>query len=287
MKPFEQITIIGLGLLGGSLARVCKKKGLVGKIVGYGRNAEKLKKAQELEIIDSFETDLKAAVAKADLVVLCTPVSTIAPLAREMAPFLKTGCLVTDVGSVKKSLVGEVQSQMPESVHFVGSHPIAGGEQSGFEASTTELLPQEKCIVTPTQKTNPAALERVKELWGNIGMQVIIMDVEEHDDIFGAVSHLPHIIAYVLMNTIGNLSTKNHDDVTSFSGGGLKDITRIASSNPVMWRDICLANKKPVLNLIDKFQGALQQVRNNIEKEDGKLLEQTFETANKYRLNLT
>ncbi|GJL78514.1 MAG: prephenate dehydrogenase [Nitrospinaceae bacterium] len=287
MKPFGQITIIGLGLLGGSLARVCKKKGLVETVVGFGRYPEKLEKAKELGIIDAFETDLQTAVKNADLVVLCTPVNMLAPLAGELSPFLKPGCLVTDVGSVKKSVVGEIQSIMPDSAYFVGSHPIAGGEKSGFEASTPDLFEQQKCIVTPTPKTNASALEQVKELWEQVGMQVVSMDVEEHDFIFGAVSHLPHIIAYVLMNTIGDISTKNHDEVISFSGGGLKDITRIASSNPVMWRDICLSNKKPVLKLIDKFQGTLQQVRNTIEKEDSQMLEQTFEMANKYRLNLT
>lgn len=287
MKLFGQITIIGVGLLGGSLARACKKRGLAEKVVGFGRSRAKLEKAQALGIIDAYETDLQAAVAEADCVVLCPPVNSITPLVREMVPSLRPGCLVTDVGSVKKFLVGEIQALMPEGVFFVGAHPIAGGEKSGFEASTAELFQDEKCIVTPTPKTNPPALEKIKELWEQTGMRVIIMDVEEHDDIFGAVSHLPHVIAYVLMNTIGEISTKNHEDITSFSGKGLKDITRIASSDPVMWRDICLSNKKPVLNLIDKFQGTLQQVRNLIENEDSQLLEQTFETAKKYRLNLT
>ena len=287
MKPFQQITIVGVGLLGGSLARVCKNKHLVENVVGFGRNPEKLKKAQDLGIIDSGTTDLETAVKNSDLVVLCTPVSKLGPLAREMAPFLEPGCIVTDVGSVKKSVVGDIQSPLPDSVHFVGSHPIAGGEKSGFEASTVDLFEQQKCIVTPTSKTNASALARVKELWEQTGMQVISLDVEEHDTIFGAVSHLPHVIAYTLMNTIGGISTNNHEEVISFSGGGLRDITRIASSDPVMWRDICLANKKPVLSLIDKFQTALQQVRNTIEKEDNQLLEQTFETANKYRLNLS
>jgi len=287
MSLFRQITVIGLGLLGGSLARACKKHGLAGKVVGFGRNQAKLEKAQALKIIDSYETDLQAAVANADLVVLCPPVSAMTPLVREMVPSLQPGCLVTDVGSVKKPLVGEIQALMPDSVYFVGSHPIAGGEKSGFEASRPDLFQQEKCIVTPTPKTNPLVLEKIKELWEQVGMQVITMDVEEHDHIFGAVSHLPHVIAYVLMNTIGGISTKNHEEITSFSGKGLKDTTRIASSDPVLWRDICLSNKKPVLNLIDKFQGTLQQVRNLIENEDSQLLEQTFTTAKKYRMNLT
>lgn len=287
MRLFGQITIIGVGLLGGSLAQACKKRRLADKVVGFGRNPAKLEKARALQIIDSYETDLQAAVATADLVVLCPPVSTMAPLAREMAPALRPGCLVTDVGSVKKPLVGEIQALMPDSVYFVGSHPIAGGEKSGFEASTPDLFQDEKCIVTPTPKTNPSALEKIRELWGYAGMRVITMDVEEHDHIFGAVSHLPHVVVSVLMNTIGGISTKNHEEIISFSGNGLKDTTRIASSDPVMWRDICLSNKKQVLNLIDKFQGTLQQVRNLIENEDSQLLEQTFETAKKYRMNLT
>ena len=287
MSLFRQITVIGLGLLGGSLAQACRKRGLADKVVGFGRNQAKLEKAQALQIIDSYETDLKAAVAKADLVVLCSPVSAMTPLVREMVTFLQPGSLVTDVGSVKKPLVGEIQALMPDSVYFVGSHPIAGGEKSGFEASTPDLFQNEKCIVTPTPKTNPLALAKIKELWEQMGMQVITMDVEEHDHIFGAVSHLPHVIAYVLMNTIGGISTKNHDEIASFSGKGLKDTTRIASSDPAMWRDICLSNKKQVLNLIDKFQETLQQVRNLIENEDSQLLEQTFETAKKYRMNLT
>ncbi len=287
MSLFGQITIVGVGLLGGSLAQISRQRGLADKVVGYGRNRAKLEKARTLDIIDSYEDDLQAAVAQADLVVLCSPVSVMTPLVREMVSFLRPGCLVTDVGSVKKPLVGEIQALMPDGAYFVGSHPIAGGEKSGFEASRADLFQNEKCIVTPTPKTNPSALKKVRELWEQVGMEVFIMDVEEHDLIFGAVSHLPHVIAYVLMNTIGGISTKNHEDVTSFAGNGLKDITRIASSDPGMWRDICLSNKKPVLNLIDNFQGTLQQVRNLIANEDSRLLEQAFETAKKYRLNLT
>ncbi|VAX26380.1 Cyclohexadienyl dehydrogenase [hydrothermal vent metagenome] len=287
MSLFRQITIVGVGLLGGSLAKVAKCRSLADKVVGFGRSQAKLEKAKSLNIIDEYETDLQAAVADADVVVLCSPVSVMTSLVREMVSFLKPGCLVTDVGSVKKPLVGEIQALMPDGTYFVGSHPIAGGEKTGFEASRPDLFQDEKCIVTPTQKTNLDALKKITELWEQVGMQVITMDVEEHDLIFGAVSHLPHVIAYVLMNTIGGISTKNHDEITAFSGKGLKDITRIASSDPVMWRDICLANKKPVLNLIDKFQGTLQQVRNLIENDDSQLLEQTFETAKKYRLNLS
>jgi len=286
MSPFRQITIVGVGLLGGSLAKICKQRGLADKIVGFGRSAAKLEQAKRLGIIDTGLTDLRASVAEADLVVLCSPVGMIVPLAREMAAHLQPGCIVTDVGSVKKSLVAAIEPLLPGSIHFVGSHPIAGGEKSGFETATADLFQGAKCIVTPTPKTDAAALAKIKELWEQTGMEVVELDVEEHDFIFGAVSHLPHVIAFVLMNTVGGIATKNYAEITSFSGGGLKDITRIASSNPVMWRDIFLSNKVPMLDLIDKFEKSLREVRSMIEKEDGGSLERTLETANKHRLNL-
>ncbi len=287
MSLFGQVTIIGVGLLGGSLAKICKQQKLAGKVVGFGRSAERLEQAKQLGLLDRGETDLKAAVENADLVVLCSPVATIVPLVRDLLPFLKPGCLITDVGSVKQSLVTKIESFLPDTIHFVGSHPIAGGEKSGFEAASADLFQGAKCIVTPTSKTDASALAKIKELWQKTGMEVIDMDMEEHDFIFGAVSHLPHVIAFTLMNTIGELSSRNYDDITSFSGGGLKDITRIASSNPVMWRDIFVSNKAPMLELIDTFSATLHKVRSLIEQEDGKTLEQTCETANKYRLNLT
>ncbi|NIQ03622.1 MAG: prephenate dehydrogenase/arogenate dehydrogenase family protein, partial [Nitrospinaceae bacterium] len=234
-----------------------------------------------------YALDVREAVRDADAIVVCVPVQAIVPLVREMLPAVSSGCLITDVGSVKKPLVREIESCLPPSVRFVGSHPIAGGEQSGVEASDPDLFQGAQCIVTPTAATDAQALQRIVHLWTEVGMEVVEMDADEHDRVFGAVSHLPHVIAFALMNTIGAVKTKNYPDVSTFSGGGLKDITRIASSHPVMWRDICLTNKEPILHLIDQFQETLNRIRTGIDRDDAAGLEKEFETANRYRLNLT
>ncbi|MDP7149065.1 MAG: prephenate dehydrogenase/arogenate dehydrogenase family protein [Nitrospinaceae bacterium] len=287
MNSFDRVTIIGVGLLGGSLAKVLRKLGLAKSLVGYGRNKANLEEAKSLGIIDEVALDMQSAVQDADLMVLCSPVRAIGQLVREMAPHIKPGCLVTDVGSVKESLVQEVEALIPDGVFFVGAHPIAGGEKSGFRVSTDTLYKGARCIVTPTDKTDASALKRIVELWDTVGMRVSIMDAKEHDFIFGAVSHLPHVLIYALMNTIGSLQSDNHDEITSFSGGGLKDITRIAGGDPVMWRDICLSNKESVLHCLDRFQETLDHLRSGIEQGNGELLTREFETANKHRLNLT
>ena len=286
MKLFGKMTIIGVGLLGASLAKACKERGLVGEITGYGRNRENLEKAQALKIIDHCPTSLAEAVKDADLIVLCIPVTTIVPLIQSMVTEIRPGALITDVGSVKDPVVKEAEKVVPEGMFFVGSHPIAGGENSGLEASTANLYQGAKCIVTPTEKTDKKALEKINALWQAVGMQIINLSTEEHDFVFGAVSHLPHIIVYALMNTLGALRTQDDRAVTGFSGAGLKDITRIASSDPVMWRDICLSNRNHSLDLIDRFQNKLDEIRSTIEKGDGQALKEEFMAANKYRLNV-
>ena len=286
MKLFGKMTIIGVGLLGASLAKACKERDLVEKVVGYGRNRENLEKARALKIIDHCPADLAEAVKDADLIVLCTPVTTIIPLIQNMIARIRPGALITDVGSVKEPIVKEAEKLVPKGVFFVGSHPIAGGENSGLEASTANLYQGAKCIVTPTDKTNNSALEKISALWQAVGMQIINLSAEEHDFVFGAVSHLPHIVVYALMNTLGSLRTQDNREVTAFSGAGLKDITRIASSDPVMWRDICLSNRNHSLDLIDRFQNKLDEIRSTIEKGDGQALKEEFIAANKYRLNV-
>ena len=286
MKLFGKMTIIGVGLLGASLAKACKERDLVEEVVGYGRNRENLEKARALKIIDHCPADLAEAVKDADLIVLCTPVTTIIPLIQNMIASIRPGALITDVGSVKEPIVKEAEKLVPKGVFFVGSHPIAGGENSGLEASTANLYQGAKCIVTPTDKTNNSALEKISALWQAVGMQIINLSAEEHDFVFGAVSHLPHIVVYALMNTLGALRTQDDREVTAFSGAGLKDITRIASSDPVMWRDICLSNRNHSLDLIDRFQNKLDEIRSTIEKGDGEALKEEFMAANKYRLNV-
>ncbi|MFL2915938.1 MAG: prephenate dehydrogenase [Nitrospinia bacterium] len=286
MKLFQKVTVIGVGLLGASFAKACKGRGLVDQITGYGRNSENLRKAKDLKIIDHYSGDLSEAVSDADLVLLCTPVSTIVPLIQSLVSQLAPGTIITDVGSVKESVVHRADKLIPEDIFFVGSHPIAGGENSGLESSTASLYQGAKCIVTPTEKTDKTALKKIYALWHALGMNVISLSAEEHDFIFGAVSHLPHIVAYALMNTLGDLKTPSNLEVTKFSGAGLRDITRIASSDPVMWRDICLSNRKHSLNLINRFQNKLEEIRNTIERGDGQELEKEFMAANKYRLNV-
>ena len=286
MNPFDHVSIVGVGLLGGSLAKVMRKLGLAKSLVGYGRSKANLEEAKNLGIIDHVASNIQSAVKDADLIVLCSPVQAMSQLVIKMTPHIKPGCLVTDVGSVKEPLVREVEALIPKDVFFVGSHPIAGSEKSGFRVSSDTLFKGTRCIVTPTDKTAPFALKRVIELWKNVGMQVSTMDVKEHDFIFGAVSHLPHVLIFALMNTLGSLKSDNHDEITSFSGAGLKDITRIAGSEPMMWRDICISNKDSILHCLDRFQKTLNHLRSGIEQENGALLTQEFESANKHRLNL-
>ncbi len=283
MKPFKQMTILGVGLIGASLAQSCRQRQLVKTIVGFGRNAANLKKAQAMNVIDSGSTDLKTAVTGSDLIVLCTPVGVLADRVREMLPFLQPGCIITDAGSVKGPLVEEIDALMPDSIDYVGAHPIAGGEQSGLEAASVDLLTGAKCIITPTANTRAEALQRVTEFWTGVGMQTLTMDSHEHDTIFGALSHLPHVVAYALMNTVAGVKTDNHGEILSMSGGGLKDITRIASSDPVMWRDICLKNKRPVVTLINQFQETLTNIKTLIEQDQGDALQETFANANVHR----
>ena len=283
MKPFKQITILGIGLIGASLAHSCRQRKLADKIVGFGRSAANLKKAQEKNVIDAGSTDLKTAVEGSDLIILCTPVGVLVERVREMLPFLQNGCIITDAGSVKGPLVEEIDSLMPNTVHYVGAHPIAGGEQSGLEAARADLLTGAKCIITPTTNTQAEALQRVTEFWSAVGMQTLTMDAHEHDTVFGALSHLPHVVAYALMNTVANVKTASHGDILSMSGGGLKDITRIASSDPVMWRDICLKNKLPVVTLINQFQSALENIKTLIEQDQAEALQETFADANLHR----
>ncbi len=286
MMLFRKLTVIGVGLLGASLAKACKERGLVEEINGFGRSRENLEKARSLNIIDHCPADLADAVNDADLIVLCTPVSTIVPLIENIIPHVKPGVLITDVGSVKGPIVLGTDKIVSDGVFFVGSHPIAGGENSGLEASTADLYQGAKCIVTPTAQTDETALNKISELWQAVGMNVMKLSIEEHDYVFGAVSHLPHVVAYALMNTLGGLKTPDNRDVTAFSGAGLKDITRIASSDPVMWRDICISNREHTLDLIDRFQATLGEMRDTIEKADGEELKKEFTAANQYRLKV-
>jgi len=279
---FEKIAILGVGLIGGSLAMVCKQKGLAKQIVGYGRRPENLKKAVKLGVIDRFFQDLRETVQGADLIVLATPVGQFEALAREMASALSKEAIVTDVGSVKGSLVTRLERLLPNGNRFVGAHPIAGKEKAGVEAASATLFVGAQCILTPTERTNPSALESVKALWEATGSKLVLMDPVQHDQILAAVSHLPHLVAYALVNTV--LETKiQGQEVVSFSAGGFRDFTRIAASSSEMWRDICLLNRDPILGMIEAYEKAITRLKQLIRQGDGKGLEAEFERAKKAR----
>ncbi|MBI4382966.1 MAG: prephenate dehydrogenase/arogenate dehydrogenase family protein [Nitrospinae bacterium] len=315
MILFDRIAIVGVGLLGGSLALACKDRGLARHIVGYGRSRENLETAVRRNVIDAYAGDLNEAVKDADLIVLCAPVGSFKTLTRMMLPSVKPGAILTDVGSVKSSVTRDLEPLLPGSVHFVPGHPIAGSDKSGVASADKDLFVGAKCVLTPSVPLDPmgsepvadkhgrgqsksgqfaparspsanadrTALGRVAALWEGVGMQVIYMDPEEHDYIFGAVSHLPHVVAFALVNAVAGLSSQKHGPVTGFCGNGFKDVTRIASSDPAMWRDICLANKGPLLEFIDRFQETLGQIKTSIETGEGDRLERSFAMANKHR----
>lgn len=286
-KPlhFKNVAIIGVGLIGGSFAMVLRKDGLASEFVGIGRGLPNLETAKKRGIIDSFTQTIGEGVKDADLVVVAVPVLKIAETIRQAAPHLKKGCIVTDVGSVKGDVIKEVEPLIPEGVHFVPGHPIAGTEHSGAEAAFAELYIGRKCILTPTPKTDSAALDKVRRAWEATGAKVVVMDAASHDMILAAVSHLPHMIAYTLVNTVGDMENAGVDAL-SYSAGGFKDFTRIASSSPEMWSDICAMNREQILNTIDSFRKRLEGLRALIERQDLSTLKTEFERAKRLRDSL-
>ena len=282
---FNKVAIIGVGLIGGSLAISLKEADACDTVVGVGRGIENLKTAKRLGIIDSYTTDVKEGVKDSDFVVVGVPVLSIAKVIKEAATYFKRGAIVTDVGSVKETVVRDVEPLMPKSVFFVGGHPIAGTEHSGAEAAFSGLFKDRRCILTPTLKTDVNALEKVKAIWELAGSDVVIMDARAHDIILASVSHLPHVIAYSLVNTVADMEEKA-GDVLKYSAGGFKDFTRIASSSPEMWRDICLMNRDAVLRLLDEFQKRLDEIKGHIKDGNAELVQKDFERAKRVRDSL-
>ena len=288
-KLFQQVTIVGVGLLGGSLGLILKQQGLAKTVVGIGRSRTNLELAVKMGAIDSFASDPKEAVGESDCVILATPVDTYLSHVKQWGACLRSDTIVSDVGSVKGALVLEMESQLPHSVHFVGAHPIAGKEKSGVAFAEATLFKGARCIVTPTAQTQPKALDTICAIWEAAGSVVISMDPHDHDWVLGAVSHLPHVAAFSLMHTLQSLQqngTKEALDLLSFSGGGLRDTTRIAASSPEMWRDICLANKKNLLQMIDRYIGHLQEFQKVLKEQDASKLQQLLEESKVLRERL-
>ena len=279
---FNRMTIIGVGLIGGSLGLIAREKKLAGEIVGYGAEEGMLRKAVSLGAIDRYALSLPKAIEGADLIVLATPMGAFEPLCREMVPHLKKGAVVTDVGSVKGSWVARMESILSPHAFFVGGHPIAGREKSGVEAARGELFQGSRVVLTPTPITDAGALEKVTALWEKAGAKVALIDPFDHDQILGAVSHLPHLAAYALMETLTHPKIARNKPV-EFSAGGLRDFTRIAASSPEMWRDIFLSNREVMAEMIDLFQETVEKIRKKILDGDGEGLLEIFDRAREIR----
>jgi prephenate dehydrogenase len=276
---FNRVTIIGVGLIGASCALALKGLGLCGTVCGYGRKEANLRQAKERGIIDEYSLDIAKACEHADLVILSTPVGLFKKLLNEMQSALKTNAIVTDVGSVKGSLVPEMEALMPEGAYYVGSHPIAGSDRSGIAHARADLFEGARCIVTPTARSEDKAVRKIISLWEAFGGNVELMDPMLHDDIYAAVSHLPHLIAYALVNTIDD----SNAEYLRYAGPGFKDTTRIALSSPELWRDIALLNGDNLIALIKRLGSNLDMIASLIKNADAEGLEQEFSKARALR----
>jgi cyclohexadieny/prephenate dehydrogenase len=273
---FDRVALIGVGLVGSSLARVLRRDALAGEIVACARRQETLDAARRLDLADRVTSDPAEAAAGADLVVVSTPISAYADIARRMAGVLKPGAIVTDVGSVKEAAVRDLQPSLPAGVHLVPGHPVAGTEHSGPEAGFAEMFQDRWCILTPLPEGDPAAVETVTRLWQAAGMKVVTMDAEHHDKVLAITSHLPHLIAYTIVGTATDLEDTLKSEVIKFSAGGFRDFTRIAASDPVMWRDVFLNNREAVLEMLQRFTEDLTALQRAIRRGEGDKLEDLF-----------
>jgi cyclohexadieny/prephenate dehydrogenase len=273
---FDRIALIGFGLIGGSIARAARDQGLAKEIVTTARSAKSRARVSELGIVDRVvETNIEA-VKDADLVILCIPVGACGPVAAEIAPHLKAGVIVSDVGSVKASIVKDMAPHLPASAHFVPAHPVAGTENSGPDSGFAELFINRWCILTPPEGTDANAVDRLRAFWAALGAKVEIMTPEHHDLVLAITSHLPHLIAYTIVGTADELAQVTSSEVIKFSAGGFRDFTRIAASDPTMWRDVFLANKDAVLEMLGTFNEDLSKLTRAIRRGDGEALFEHF-----------
>lgn len=286
-KPLiGRLCIIGVGLIGGSLARALREVSAVGEVVGCGRNEDNLKRAVELGVIDRYEQDPAKAVQDADVVMLAVPMGSMYPTAAAIADHLPDYCVLTDAGSSKGSVVGAVRAAFGGTapVNFVPGHPIAGTEKSGVEASFPELYQGRRVILTPLIETDSSALELVRSMWTACGAEVVDMGVRHHDEVLAATSHLPHVLAYALVDCLARMDDRS--EIFRYAAGGFRDFTRIASSHPEMWRDICVANRGPLLEMIEQFSADLARLSDAISNADSDAILTIFQRAKHARDNL-
>ena len=279
---WQKITLVGVGLLGGSLGLAIRQRGLAGRVAGYVRRAASVGECEKLGVVDQVGTDLGQAVEGADLVVLCTPLAQMLPLARQMLPHLRPGALVTDVGSVKGFVVAELEPLVAGAgAHFIGGHPMAGAEKTGPAAARADLFVNAICALTPTPRSQPEHLRKLEAFWKAVGATTLKLSPELHDDLVGRSSHLPHVVAAELANYV--LSPIHPPEQAMLCATGFRDTTRVASGSPEMWRDIALANRKNLARVLGVFIEDLQEFQLALEHEDMKVVEEFFENARQRR----
>ncbi|WP_069301542.1 prephenate/arogenate dehydrogenase family protein [Neptunicoccus sediminis] len=269
---YNKVALIGLGLIAGSMARAMRRAGLAGQIVGHARSAETRATALDIGLVDDVFDTAAEAVQGADLVVLCVPVGVMGAVAQEIAPHLAQDATVSDVGSVKKAIIDAVQPHMPDHVHFIPAHPLAGTEHSGPHAGFADLFKNRWCLFTPLPDTDPAYVERLQKLWSLMGANVEQMDAEHHDLVLAVTSHTPHLIAYTMVGVADDLQRVANKEVIDFSAAGFRDFTRIAASDPTMWRDVFLNNKEATLEILGRFTEELFDLQRAIRRGDGEQL---------------
>jgi cyclohexadieny/prephenate dehydrogenase len=280
---YNRLALIGVGLIGSSIARAARAQGAVGSIVATARSETTRKRVAELGIADQVVETNAAAVEGADLVIVCIPVGACGAVAAEIGPHLAAGATVSDVGSVKGSVVRDMAPYLPKTVHFVPAHPVAGTEYSGPDAGFAELFVNRWCILTPPEDQDPAAVEKLAAFWRLIGANVEIMPPDHHDLVLAVTSHLPHLIAYTIVSTADELQTVTRSEVLKFSAGGFRDFTRIAASDPTMWRDVFLANKDAVLEMLGRFNEDIALLTKAIRNGDGEVLFEHFKRTRAIR----
>ncbi len=281
--PFGKVALIGLGLIGSSLSHVMRRESLAGTISGSARSRETLERAAQLGLADALTPDPAEAVRDADLVFLNVPVGAMGEVAARIAPALKPGAILTDVGSVKAAVIRDVSPHVPEGVHFIPGHPIAGTEQSGPDAGFAELFENRWCILTPPPDADKQAVERLAAFWRACGSNVDYLDPEHHDLVLGITSHLPHLIAYNIVATAADLEEVTESEVIKYSAGGFRDFTRLAASDPTMWRDVFLNNREAVLELLGRFSEDLSALQRAIRWGDGEKLFDLFSRSRRVR----
>jgi cyclohexadieny/prephenate dehydrogenase len=273
---FGKVALIGIGLIGSSIAHAMRRSGLAAHIAGFAPSPETLDKARSIGFADTLHDKPTPAVRDSDLIVLATPVGAFGELAKEIGPHLKPGAILSDVGSVKMAVIRDVSPFVPAGVHFIPAHPIAGTEQSGPEAGFAELFDGRWCILTPPPEADPSSVATLKSFWQRCGSQVEIMDAKHHDLVLAITSHVPHLIAYNIVGTADDLEAVTQGEVIKYSAGGFRDFTRIAASDPVMWRDVFLNNREAVLEMLGRFNEDLSALQRAIRWGDGDMLLNLF-----------